>query len=160
MDYELDNIDRQILAELTTDARVSFQDIARRLVVSGGTVHVRVHKMREAGIIKGFRVVINPEKMGYDVCAFIGINLHSAGDYPVVMEKLRDIPEITEIHYTTGGYSIFIKVLTASTRELHHFLVDRLQKIDEIQSTETLISLDRPVEGRLPVEKNPADRPS
>jgi len=151
MDYELDNLDRQILAELRADARVSFQDIARRLVVSGGTVHVRVHKMREAGIIKGFRVILDTEKMGYDVCAFIGINLHTAGDYPVVLEKLRDLPEITEIHYTTGGYSIFIKVLTASTRGLHHFLTDRLQKIDEIQSTETLISLDRPVEGKVPL---------
>lgn len=69
----------------------------------------------------------------------------------MVMEKLRSLPEITEIHYTTGGYSIFVKVLTESTRGLHHFLVDKLQKIDEIQSTETLISLDRPVEGRIPV---------
>ncbi|MBN2051716.1 MAG: Lrp/AsnC ligand binding domain-containing protein [Spirochaetales bacterium] len=151
MNYELDNIDRQILAELTVDARVSFQDIARRLVVSGGTVHVRVHKMREAGLIKGFKVVIDPEKLGYDVCAFIGINLHNAGDYTVVMEKLKTFTEITEIHYTTGTYSIFVKILAATTRGLHHFLVDKLQKISEIQSTETFMSLDRPVEGKLPL---------
>ncbi len=151
MNYELDNLDRQILAELSADARVSFQDIARRLVVSGGTVHVRVHKMRETGIIKGFRVVLDAEKMGYDVCAFIGINLHNAGDYTLVMEKLKKFPEITEIHYTTGTYSIFLKILAVSTRGLHHFLVDKLQKIEEIQSTETFISLDRPVEGKIPL---------
>ena len=154
MDYELDNLDRQILEELRADARVSFQDIARRLVVSGGTVHVRVHKMREAGIIKGFKVILDTEKMGYDVCAFIGINLHTAGDYPIVLEKLKNLPEIIEIHYTTGGYSIFIKVLTESTRGLQHFLIDKLQKFDEIQSTETLISLDRPVEGKIPLRSS------
>jgi len=151
MNYEIDNLDRQILAELRRDARVSFQDIARRLLVSGGTVHVRVQKMREAGVIKGFKVILDPEKLGFDVCAFIGINLHNARDYPVVMEKLKGLPEITEIHYTTGSYSIFVKVLTESTRGLHQFLVEKLQKIDEIQSTETFISLDRPVEGKVPI---------
>lgn len=151
MNYELDNLDRQILEELRRDARVSFQDIARRLVVSGGTVHVRVQKMKEAGIIRGFKVILDPEKLGFDVCAFIGINLHNARDYPAVMEKLRNFPEITEIHYTTGSYSIFIKILTKSTRGLHNFLLEKLQQIEEIQSTETFISLDRPVEGKMPV---------
>lgn len=151
MNYELDNTDREILRELRRDARVSFQDIARRLVVSGGTVHVRVQKMREAGVIKGFKVILDEEKLGFDVCAFIGINLHNARDYPAVLEKLRGFPEITEVHYTTGGYSMFIKILAQSTRGLHHFLVDKLQKIDEIQSTETLISLDRPIEGNVPL---------
>jgi Lrp/AsnC family transcriptional regulator for asnA, asnC and gidA len=150
-EHEIDKLDRQILSQLQKDARRPFQDIARELVVSGGTVHVRFSKLRESGIIEGSRLIIDQSKLGYDVTAFVGINLQHAGDYKSVVNKLNQIPQIVEAHYTTGKYSIFIKVLAKSTRGLHDFLIEELQAIEGIQSTETLISLEAPIERDVPV---------
>jgi Lrp/AsnC family transcriptional regulator, regulator for asnA, asnC and gidA len=139
---KLDQTDIGILSCLLEDARRPFEDIARELIVSGGTVHVRVNKMREAGIITGSQIKMNYSLLGYDVTAFIGINLRSASDYAKARALLEKLPEVVEIHYTTGQYSIFIKVITQSPRQLHIFLTERLQSSPEIQSTETFISLD------------------
>lgn len=144
-DYQLDEVDREILKRLIEDSRTSFQEIARELIVSGGTVHVRVNKMREAGIITGSKMKIDFTKLGLEVSAFVGINLRSAGDYKSALDKLDVLPEIVEVHYTTGNYSMFVKVLAKNTKELHLFLIEKLQAIPEIQSTETLISLDNPI---------------
>lgn len=149
--YEIDNLDQQILEELRKDSRKSFQEIARRLDVSGGTIHVRVNKLRQAGIIRGTRLLLAPELLGYDICAFIGINLGKAGDHVAVLEKLKEMPEVVEAHFTTGTYSLFIKVYAASTSGLHRFLVDKLQPIDEVQSTETLISLANPIDRAISI---------
>ena len=149
--YEIDNTDRQILNELRHDSRCSFQDIARKLKVSGGTIHVRVNKLREAGVIKGARLILDPAALGYDICAFIGINLHQAGDHIRVVEQLKKMPEVVEAHFTTGTYSLFIKAFVASTAGLHRFLVEKLQPIPEVQSTETLISLDMPIDRALSI---------
>ncbi|MBK26521.1 MAG: transcriptional regulator AsnC [Halobacteriovorax sp.] len=144
-DYELDDVDREILKRLIEDSRTSFQEIARDLIVSGGTIHVRVNKMKEAGIITGSKLKVDFSRLGLEVGAFVGINLRSAGDYKTVLDKLDALPEIVEVHYTTGNYSMFVKVLAKNTKELHLFLIERLQAIPEIQSTETLISLDNPI---------------
>ena len=149
--FEIDKIYRQILDELRLDSRCSFQDIARKLKVSGGTIHVRVNKLREAGIIKGTRLILDPAGLGYDICAFIGINLHQAGDHISVVAKLKKMPEVVEAHFTTGSYSLFIKVFVSSTAGLHKFLVEKLQPIPEVQSTETLISLDMPIDRALAI---------
>lgn len=149
--FEIDNLDRKILDELRLDSRKSFQEIARKLAVSGGTIHVRVNKLREAGIIRGTRLLLAPELLGFDICAFIGINLHKAGDHIAVLKKLRSMPEVVEAHFTTGSYSLFIKVYVATTAGLHRFLVEKLQPIDEVQSTETLISLDNPIDRAVSV---------
>ena len=142
---ELDSTDIKILNFLQSDSRMSYQEIARIIKVSGGTVHVRVSKMKAAGLITGSKVTVDYSKLGLSVCAFVGINLVSAGDYPVVLKKLKTFCEVTEVHYTTGSYSLFIKIITTSTRDLHLFLIEKLQGISQIQSTETLISLDNPV---------------
>ena len=144
-DYQLDDVDREILKRLIEDSRTSFQEIARDLIVSGGTIHVRVNKMKEAGIITGSKMKVDFTRLGLEVCAFVGINLRSAGDYKTVLDKLDVLPEIVEVHYTTGNYSMFVKVLAKNTKELHLFLIEKLQAIPEIQSTETLISLDNPI---------------
>lgn len=141
----IDDLDRAILNRLQEDSRISFQEIARELIVSGGTIHVRVNKMKEEGIIQGSKLVIDFQKLGLEVTSFVGINLASAGDYPSALKKLKKFPEITEVHYTTGNYSMFVKVVTKSTKDLHHFLTEKLQPIPEVHSTETLISLDSPV---------------
>jgi Lrp/AsnC family transcriptional regulator, regulator for asnA, asnC and gidA len=152
--YKIDKIDAKILKYLQEDSRRSFQEIARELVVSGGTIHVRTNKMKEAGIIKGSKLIVDHRKLGLEVTSFVGINLVNAREYNKCMEKLRHFPEICELHYTTGQYSIFVKVVTKSTRELHLFLTEKLQYLPEIQSTETLISLDNPIE-REPQIPNP-----
>lgn len=143
--YEIDKIDREILIRLLQDSRKPFQEIARELIVSGGTIHVRINKMKEAGIIKGSKVVIDYGRLGINVCAFVGINLASARDYNATLRKLEVFPEIVEVHYTTGQYSMFVKVMAKNTKELHLFLIEKLQMIKEIQSTETLMSLDNPL---------------
>lgn len=143
--YQIDKVDREILTRLLNDSRRSYQDIARELIVSGGTIHVRTNKMKEAGVIKGSQITVDFSKLGLDVTAFVGINLRSAKDYHTVVPLLKMLDEVTEVHYTTGQYSLFVKIVTRNTRDLHLFLIEKLQSIQEIQSTETLISLDNPI---------------
>ena len=142
---KLDKVDRQILEKLLEDSRKSYQEIARELIVSGGTIHVRVNKMKEAGIITGSKLTVDFTKLGLEVSAFIGINLVSARDYQTVLKQLDSFPEVSDVHYTTGQYSMFANIRARSTKELHLFLIEKLQSIKEIQSTETFISLDNPI---------------
>tara|TARA_B100000683_G_C12474392_1_gene548948 strand:+ start:136 stop:609 length:474 start_codon:yes stop_codon:yes gene_type:complete len=145
VNLKLDDLDKKILEKLLSDSRTSYQEIARDLIVSGGTIHVRINKMKEAGVIKGSKLVLDVGKLGLEFQAFVGINLVNARDYKTVLEKLKDFPEIVEVHYTTGGFSLFAKTLTKNSKEFHLFLIEKLQSIQEIQSTETIISLDNPV---------------
>lgn len=144
--YRIDNLDKSILTALMENARAPYAELAKRFAVSPGTIHVRVEKMKQAHIIEGTRVKVNPKRLGYDVCCFIGIILKSARDYPVALEKLEQLEEVVEAYYTTGHYNVFIKIMTRSIDELQRVLVDRIQAIDEIQSTETLISLQQPID--------------
>lgn len=144
-EHQLDEIDRKILNYLIKDSRMSFQEIARELVVSGGTVHVRVNKMKEMGIITGSKIVVDVQKLGMEVCAFIGVNLVNAKVLDTVLKNINYLDQIVEVHYTTGQYSLLLKVYAKSTRDLHLFLVEKLQKIEGIQSSETFISLDNPI---------------
>lgn len=143
--YQLDALDRAILQALMANARTAYAELAKQLNVSPGTVHVRVEKMKQAGIITGARVDISPKQLGYDVCCFIGIILKSAKDYPSALKELDALDEVVEAYYTTGHYSIFIKVMCRSIDALQQVLINKIQTIDEIQSTETLISLQNPI---------------
>lgn len=141
----LDRLDQQILRALIIDARTPYAEMAKQFGVSAATIHVRVEKMRQAGIIEGTKIRVNQRKLGYDVCCFIGIILKSAKDYDQVIAKLSEFDEVVEAYYTTGNYSIFIKVMTHTIEELHSVLAGKIQSIDEIQSTETLISMQNPI---------------
>ncbi|HGJ5883560.1 transcriptional regulator AsnC [Arsenophonus sp. ENCA] len=143
--YQIDNLDRDILNELLRNARIPYAEIAKKFAVSPGTIHVRVEKMKQAGIIVGTRVDINVKQLGFDVCCFIGIILKSAKDYHTALKKLDELDEVVEVYYTTGQYSIFIKVMCRSIDALQDVLINKIQTIDEIQSTETLISLQNPI---------------
>lgn len=143
--YNIDNLDKQILRVLIKDARTPYAEMAKNFGVSPGTIHVRVEKMRQAGIIQGTKIRIDQRKLGYDVCCFIGIILKSAKDYDKVISQLEKFDEVVEAYYTTGNYSIFIKVMTHTIAELHAVLATKIQLIDEIQSTETLISMQNPI---------------
>lgn len=142
---QIDSLDRGILNALMENARTAYAELAKVFNVSPGTIHVRVEKMKQAGIIKGTRLEIDPKHLGYDVCCFIGIILKSARDYPAAVAKLDALDEVVEAWYTTGHYSIFIKVMCRSIDALQQVLINKIQTIDEIQSTETLISLQNPI---------------
>jgi len=137
---ELDELDKKILEALIEDARIPFMELGRKLNVSAGTIHVRVDKLKTLGVITGAHIEINYQKLGLDVCCFIGIILKSAKDQQKVLQLLQQIPEIIEAYFTTGHYNLFVKVVTKNNEHLYEFLVKKLQVIDEIQSTETLIS--------------------
>ena len=140
--YEIDNVDLKILALLTEDAKIPYTEIAKKVYVSGGTVHVRMRKMEEMGIVKGNTLSMDYSKLGIDVTAFMGIYLERSSLYDKVTEKLKEIPEIVKMHYTTGNYSIFIKIHCRDTRHLREVLHDKIQKVDGIERTETFISLE------------------
>lgn len=143
--YQIDNLDRDILHALMTNARTPYAELAKKFAVSPGTIHVRVEKMKQAGIITGTRVDISAKHLGFDVTCFIGIILKSAKDYPTALTKLDKLEEVVEVYYTTGQYSIFIKVMCKTIESLQDVLINKIQSIDEIQSTETLISLQNPI---------------
>jgi len=147
---ELDNTDKKILSILMQDGKKTYAEIAAAAFVSGGTVHGRIKKLEETGIIKGYNVVIDHELLGYDIAAFLGIYLNKSSQYAEVSSLLMKIPEIVSAHYTTGNYSIFAKIICKDTRHLRQVLHDKIQKIQGIQRTETFISLeasiDRPIQ--------------
>lgn len=143
--YEIDNVDRKILTFLLNDARLPYLEIARKLIVSGGTVHQRIEKLKKTGIIEGSKFTLNLGKLGYDVTVFLGIHLTNTKDLGKVIEALEKMPEIVEAHYTTGNYALLVKLHTRTIRDFHRFLTEKLQAVDAIQSTESFISLDQPI---------------
>ena len=145
----LDELDVQILDILIKDSRTPFLEIARKCHVSGGTIHVRMKKMEDMGIIKGTKLMIDNSKLGYDVTCFMGIYLDKAASYPSVLESLNNIKEIVELHYTTGEYSIFMKVICKNISDLQDLLLNKIQAIEGIQRTDTLISLSQPIDRNI-----------
>lgn len=142
---EIDQLDKQILAKLVEDGKMPYTDIAKMLFVSSGTIHVRMKKMEQMGIVKGSSLTIDYHKLGYDITAFLGIYLDKSSLYDEVAEKLKEIPEVVEANYTTGLYSIFAKIICKDTNHLRHVLHGKIQKIAGIQRTETFISLEQSI---------------
>ena len=140
--YTVDKTDLKILEILIQDAKKPFTEVAKKVFVSQGTVHVRMNKMHEAGIVEKTTLKINYAKLGFDITAFIGIYLEKSALYEKVLEKLKQIPEITNIHYTTGNYSMFVKIHCRDTNHLKEVLHDKMQQVDGIERTETMISLE------------------
>ncbi len=142
VNYEIDNVDLKILQLLTKNAKKPYTEVAKRVYVSGGTVHVRMNKLEVFGIVKGTTLDLDPSKLGYDITAFLGIYLEKSSLYDAVLEQLEKIPEITNIHYTTGNYSMFVKLYCRDTNHLKEVLHDKIQKVRGISRTETIISLE------------------
>ena len=142
---KIDDLDKNIINALVSDARISYAELGKQFKVSPATIHVRVEKMKRSGIITGHKLTVEPKKLGYGVCCFIGITLKSAGDYPEVLSELEKIEEVVEAYYTTGAYSVFTKIYCHSIDELHWLLVDKIQSIDKIRATDTIISLQNPI---------------
>lgn len=138
----LDKLDYQIIQEMMANAEISYADLGKKLFVSGGTIHVRIKKLEEIGIVKGTKLSVDLKSLGYDVIAFIGIYLEKSSLYDTVAKDLRKIPEIVRLNYTTGNYSMFAEVVCKDIQQLRFVLHDELQKIKGIERTETFISLD------------------
>ena len=138
----LDKLDFQIIQEMMENAEISYADLGKKLFVSGGTIHVRIKKLQESGIVKGTRLSVDIKSLGYDVIAFIGIYLEKSSLYDTVAKELKKIPEIVRLNYTTGNYSMFAEVVCKDIQQLRFVLHDELQKIKGIERTETFIPLD------------------
>ena len=141
---KLDEIDHQILDLLIDNTRTAFTDIAKKLLISAGTVHVRVKKMEDAGIIKGSSLTLDYKKLGYTFIAYIGIFLEKTHQTKFVLQKLDSIPYVTVAHITTGKFNIFCKVRAKSTDHAKEiiFLID---DIEGVSRTETMISLEESI---------------
>ena len=140
---EIDILDRKILTILMEDAVVPYTEIAKKLEVSAGTIHVRMKKLIDLGVVVGSQLIVNPTVIGYDICAFIGIFLDKGSAYSDARERMTEIPEIVELHYTTGIYSIFAKILCRDTNHLREVLNEKIQAIPGIKRTETFITLEQ-----------------
>lgn len=138
----IDKLDLQIIQHLMQDANISYADLGKKLFVSPGTVHVRIKKLQDNGIVNGTRLHVDLKKLGYDVIAFIGIYLEKSSLYDTVAKELRKIPEIVRMNYTTGNYSIFAEIVCKDIAQLRAVLHDQMQKVKGIERTETFISLE------------------
>ena len=138
----LDKLDLQIIHYMMNDATVSYAELGKKFFVSAGTIHVRIKKLQDSGIIKGTKYSIDVKQLGYDVIAFIGIYLKESSMYDAVAKELFKLPEIVRLNYTTGNYSMFAEVACRDIGELKMVLHDQLQKIKGIERTETFISLE------------------
>jgi Lrp/AsnC family transcriptional regulator for asnA, asnC and gidA len=148
--FQIDSLDRKILTMICSNARVPYLEIARECGISGAAVHQRIQRLNRLGVVSGSKFVLDPKIMGYHTCAFMGIFLERAGMFKSVVEQLDKISEITECHYTTGNYSIFIKVYAYDNEHLKRIL-DKLQAIQGISRTETLVSLEQNINRQIPI---------
>lgn len=150
--HQIDDLDRKILSLITKNARIPYLEVARECKVSGAAIHQRIQRLTKIGVITGSEFVISPKKIGFSTCAYVGIFLDSASLYPQVVKELEKIPEITQCHYITGGYSIFIKIFTRNNEDLKHVLHDKVQAIQGISRTETFISLEESFNRQIPLQ--------
>ncbi len=152
--YEIDNLDLQILNILMENAFIPYTEIGKKLFVSPGTVHVRMAKMEKMGVVRQPRLQIDLAKLGMDVTAFIGVYLVRSEMYDSVVSQLKQIDEVVSCNYTTGNYSLFIKIICRDTQHLREVLHDKIQKIEGISRTETLISLEESFNRPLKIDLN------
>ncbi len=149
----IDDLDKKILSLIMVNARTPFLEVARECGVSGAAIHQRVQRLQNIGVIKGSEFIINPNKIGYMTCAYIGIYLKDASYFDDVVAQMKLIPQVVECHYTTGKYAIFIKIYAKSNEHMKYILHDRLQAINGISSTETLISLEESFKRQISIEE-------
>ena len=149
--HQLDEIDLRILDIITKNARMPFKDVAAECGVSRAAVHQRVNRMVEMQVIIGSGYYIDPKKVDYHTCTYIGIFLEKGGIYEEVAQRLQKIPEVVECHYTTGQYAIFAKVYARNNEHLKEILNENIQKISGVSSTETFISLEETFKREVPI---------
>ena len=154
--HNLDSLDKKILHLIAEDARIPFLEVARACNVSGAAIHQRIQKLTSLGILKGSQFVIDPEKIGYETCAYIGLFLKNPEKFDEGVEALRQIPEVVECHYTTGGFDMFIKIYAFNNHHLLNIIHDKLQPLG-LSRSETIISFNAAINRQLPLVNLPED---
>lgn len=148
--HQLDSLDKKILKLIAEDARIPFLEVARACNVSGAAIHQRIQKLTSLGVIKGSQFIIDPEKIGYETCAYIGLYLKNPETFDKVVNDLKGIPEVVECHYTTGGYDLFIKLYARNNHHLLNIIHDKLQPLGLARS-ETIVAFNAAIDRQLPV---------
>ncbi len=148
---KIDNLDKKILSILSKNARIPFKDVAAECNVSRAAIHQRVQHLIDAGVITGSGFDVNPKSLGYSTCTYVGITLDKGSMYKDVVEELQDIPEVVECHFTTGPYTMMVKLYARDNEQLMELLNGKLQDIHGVMSTETLISLEQSIKREIPV---------
>lgn len=149
--HNLDLLDKKILRLIAEDARIPFLEVARSCNVSGAAIHQRIQKLTNLGILKGSRFIIDPEKVGYETCAYIGLYLQNPAKFDDVVDELRKIPEVVECHYTTGGFDMFIKIYARNNHHLLNVIHDKLQPLG-LSRSETVISFNAAINRQVPID--------
>ena len=151
MAEKLDTLDQQILEIISQNARIPFKDVANVCGVSRAAIHQRVQHLAESGVITGSYYAVSPKSLGYSTCTYIGVKLEKASMYENVAKELGKIPEIVECHFTTGPYAMLVKLYTRDNEHLMQMLSKKIQQIEGIISTETLISLEESINRQIPI---------
>lgn len=148
---QLDILDQKILEIISNNARIPFKDVATVCGVSRAAIHQRVQRLVEAGVVLGSGYYVNPKSLGYSTCTYVGIKLERGSMYKEVAAQLEKIPEIVECHFTTGPYTLLVKLYSHDNEHLMELLNDRIQEITGVISTETLISLEQKISRTVPI---------
>ena len=148
--HQLDSLDEQILKLIANNARIAFLEVARVCGVSGAAIHQRVQKLTNLGVLKGSEFIIDPEQVGYETCAYVGIYLKEPESFDAVAKALEKIPEVVECHFTTGKYDMFIKLYARNNHHLLSIIHDKLQPLG-LARTETLISFREAIKRQMPI---------
>ena len=151
--HNLNQLDKKILRLIADNARIPFLEVARVCNVRGAAIHQRIQMPTHMGIIKGSQFLIDPEKIGYETCAYIGLYLKDPEKFDEVLEKLKKIPEVVECHYTTGGFDMFIKIYARNNHHLLNIIHDKLQPLG-LSRSETIVSFNAVIERQLPIPEN------
>lgn len=156
MSHRLDSLDKKILGMIAQDARVPFLEVARACNVSGAAIHQRIQKLVSSGVLLGSQFIINPEKIGYETCAYVGLYLKDPENFDKVLDKLKQIPEVVECHYTTGGYDMFLKIYALNNHHLLNIIHDKLQPLG-LSRSETIVSFNAVIDRQLTILDYPED---
>ena len=148
--HNLDLLDRKILKLVAEDARIPFLEVARACNVSGAAIHQRIQKLTNLGVLKGSQFIIDPEKIGYETCAYIGLYLKDPTKFDEVVEELKRIPEVVACHYTPGGFDMFIKIYALNNHHLMNVIHDKLQPLG-LSRSETIVSFNAVIDRQLPI---------
>lgn len=149
LQIQIDGIDKEILSSLMSDARKPILQIANKIGISGAAIHQRLKKLEDAGVISGSKFIVNNKVLGYKTMAFIGIFLDKASSNAEAVKELKKIPEVLECHYTTGNWSILIKIVCHDNEHLMQLLNKKIQPINGVSRTETFISLEQQIERQI-----------
>ena len=156
---KIDNLDKKILSILSKNARIPFKDVAAECGVSRAAIHQRVQRLIDGDVITGSGFDVNPKSLGYNTCTYVGITLERGSMYKDVARRLQHIPEVVECHFTTGPYTMMVKLYARDSEQLMQLLNGQLQEIPGVTATETMISLEQNFKREIPVHFEEAEEP-